>query len=630
MENEQKILPDGRELHIDSTNRLDVLHSHPDVPDYILSAREIRGILSNVTKQEGWPKLPDNFTSVENIFEQAKNTVTQEWQSRIQPIIAKKCVEWAAQLRKKSGDANLLALLENPDQLEQKIRIHQFGVLENLRTILPKAWRELVLISSERQLASIALIRHWLQEFKTNHTAENLQKLGVESVEEVEILIEVGATLGKFIDQAYVKQIELSDAPNGKTATSFSQSGTLGVEYLYEMSAPVAHGEKKVVIKSYSEVFPFEWEKIALQLKKLADKTDNLLGTGKLDKKYTGLPDYMRRMAEVYTSTTLEPTKLYEEWQSLMRQMSELAKNGCPIMLIPQASAAIAAEANKVDVELRVGFRTRESIELEKTLEQFRAIAQTLLNEQRPYLDKDQTIPPVLVNFQPFAFGPNVYWMTQGEQGREKIVIHTNAIIDVATSAAHPLLQQMFVDAPSEQDFKSAYILSTSLHEIGHSIAPNEDLSIRDRVGESNESAVLEELKADTYDLKLIWEYSQKGLQPPIDLKKQFMTKMADICNYLKNRSSEIGSSGERYFYDGIAFLTQLFEKGILVKEGATYRVVDHLAGIQAISELADEVTQKYLKGTPQEVGEYVEQIRSKTQWQPVADFLEQLRSQNN
>jgi nicotinamidase-related amidase len=254
-------------------------------------------------------------------------------------------------------------------------------------------------------------------------------------------------------------------------------------------------------------------------------------------------------------------------------------------------------------------------------------VAQELLSAQTPYLSKEQIVPPVITNYQPSAFGPNTYWTTRGERGSEKIVAHTNAVIDVAVATALPALQSAFNHPPDENRFKKATILDNTLHELGHTLAPNNDTLVRKRVGTSADSKIAEELKADTGNMKILKLTLEKGLAKSVNGSDQLWAKLGDVCDYLKNKSSASGTSGERYYFAGLAMISRLIDNGVLIEKDGKYSISDANAGIAALEKIHDELTEIYLKGNQDELHEYINKIRAKKDDPEILKFITLLQT---
>lgn len=613
----------GSNFEIRRENRLDALHPKKETPDYMTRSLEIRKLLQESAQETGgWPEMPSNFTSVEQMLEQAKEIVTLHWNSKIKTVINEKVTTWADELEGLEGMEDKIALLRDGEALEQKLMIHQFSLLEDIRPVLPEAWRELVLVASERQMAAVVIARHWFKEMSEKKKGEFAKQIGLKKPVELEIMLDAASMFGKFIDQAYVKQIELADAPGGKESTELKQMKKYGSEFVYDLYTTPDTNE--IDVKSYAEVFPFEWERLAKGMDHLAEKTDRLLQQKKLGKEYRSLPDYLRKMKAAYGSCELDPEKLKQQWDDLLADMRTLALEGCPIMLVPQQNSSVAGKAEKVDVEMRLGFRTPEMQVLERKLEEFRQIGNTFLQELRPYFEKDHEVPPLIMNYQPFAYGPNVYWATRGEKDDTKIVAHTNAVLDVAIRTALPAFRKAFSNKLEEKDFCEATLFDNSLHEIGHAVAPRKDKKVSERIGGPGKAKIIEELKADTVNQKLILAHMEAGGKENYEM--QLYAKLADVCDYLRNKPNSQGTSGEPYYYSGVGIIDCLLEKSLVVKRGEKYMVTDWKKAITAIAEVADEILELYTKGTPEKLDDYIASTRKKGEKKAVIDFIKQLK----
>ncbi len=605
-------------------NRLDVLDKNKVVPPATVAGREARALLRQEVEQKEWPPLPTDVASIEDFFENATQAVSSVWNERVSGSLQGLTASWCSEVPYNEKNAPLLRVLEDPATLETKLAIHQFGILEPLRGILPEAWRTLVQLASERQLAAVVLTRHWLKEIPTEEREAWAQKMGLDSFAEVDVMVNSAEFFGKFIDQAYIKQIELADAPHGQEQSPMAEQGSFnpaGVKYLYDVALP----EGEIDVKSYSDVFRFEWPRLVAAMRRLGDKVTKLVADGALGAKYSKLPEYLYLCADTYGSSSQDPEEVAQQWQRLLSAFHDLMLDGCPLMLVPQTVPAVADAANKVDAELRLGFRTRESLELEQKLEQFYEVVQDISTEEEPFLEKSFVLPKVFSNHQAFAFGPNLYWMTRGEEGVEKIVAHTNAVRDVARATALPALQKVFEGEVDEASYDKAAVVGNCLHEWGHMILPKEDVAIRERIGATPETDVAEEIKADSGNMKIVHRALEKGVS--LDVHTQLYAKLADICDYLANKSSELGTSGERYFTTGVAIISELLEKGHVVPSGDRYKIVDDREAIVAIAEFHDRFLELYRSGSPAQLRSFVHAVRSKSTQEPIATFIRKIRA---
>ncbi|MBN2585620.1 hypothetical protein JXA59_03170 [Patescibacteria group bacterium] len=613
-------------------NRMDVLHPIEHLPESVKFARELREDLKSFVEAEGWPECPENIASVEDLFAVGRAVVTECWKQSAGKRLAKKCRSWAKQIDDKDEEGRAAKqLLQQPAKLEEALRIQQLGALETIREEQPEAWRTLVMVSSERQLAVLALVRHWVKEQLSD---EQLEKTGFNR-DEVELFLDFSAVLGKYIDHAYVKQIEIADIPGGQDATPLDKQHRRktgedelgGAEYLYDYRI-VPEGQKNSVIrvKTYSEVFPFEWPKIVSRIEALARRTGSLLEQGRLPEKYQGLSEYLQHVAELYGSDMHTAQGLDDLWEKLYDEGAKLAEQGCPLMLIAQGNTG-SGEADKVDVELRFGLQTSETRATQGVFRKFGQIARQL-NKQ--YADSLDELPPaqkIVLNTQPLAFGPNLYWMTRGETSETKVVIHADPVVKVAAMKELPLLEKLkLVSSADAESYKMAALTETVLHEFGHTVMPTEDEQIEKRIGSYD---AIDELKADTVGILLF----AQGMEQYSTLKKiaerQLIAKLGTIATYLTSKSSKANSDGEPYYLAGAAQLIVLLDRGALQEIDGRYVITDAKAGIEVLANLGSEILSRFYvdkTSTPEAVAEYFEGLRSLKQDPRLKRFVSTLR----
>jgi len=614
-------------------NRMNVLHPTENLPEYVKFTRELREDLRGFVEAEGWPECPENVGSVEDLFAVGRAVVTEYWKKSAGKKLAKKYQGWAKQVDDEDEDGRAAKqLLQQPAKLEEALRIQQLGALETIREEQPEAWRTLVMVSSERQLAVLALVRHWVKEQLSD---EQIEKTGFNR-DEVELFLDFSAILGKYIDHAYVKQIEIADIPGGQDVTPLDQQHKYktgedelgGAEYLYDYRV-VPEGRKNSVIttKTYSEVFPFEWPKIVSRIEMLAKRTNGLLAQGRLPESYQKLPEYLRHVAELYGSDIHTAEGLDDLWEELYDEGAQLSEQGCPLMLIAQGNTG-SGEADKVDVELRFGLQTPETRATQGAFRKFGQIARQLNKQYADSLDELPSTQKIVLNMQPLAFGPNLYWMTRGETSETKVAIHTNPVVDMAIMKELPLLEKLkLISSADAESYKLAALTETVLHEFGHTVMPTEDEQIEKRIGSYD---AIDELKADTVGMLLF----ARGMEQYSTLSKiaerQLIAKLGTIATYLTGKSSKANSDGEPYYLAGAAQLVALLDSGALREVDGRYVITDATVGIKALAELGNDVLQRFYidkTSAPEAVEGYFKGLRSLKQDPRIRRFVDKLQS---
>ncbi|OGB74338.1 hypothetical protein A2V68_01120 [candidate division Kazan bacterium RBG_13_50_9] len=614
-------------------NRMDILHPTENLPEYVKFARELRADLRGFIEAEGWPECPEDIKSVDNLFSIGRAVVAEYWKQSAGIKLAAKCEHWAGQITDKDAESRASReLLLDPAKLEEGLHIQQVGVLETIRGTQPEAWRTLAMVASERQLAVLALVRHWA---KIELTDERVARLGFGRAE-LELLLDAAGILGKYIDHAYVKQLEIADLPGGMKRTPLDirhqrktgEEELSGAEYLYDYRI-VPEGQRRsvMIIKTYSEIFPFEWSRIVDRLRALAERARRLLFEGRLPQSYDSLPEYLEHMAKMYGSDVMNPQELEDAWEELYKAGTKLAEKGCPLMLIAQGATG-SGEADKVDIELRLGLQTPETKAAQKLFRQFGILAHRLNQQYADSLDEEQDQPSIVLNIQPLAFGPNVYWMTRGEAEETQILSHTNAVADVALNKELPLLRRLQLVGEGDSEwYKQAAVMETVLHELGHAILPADDDAVEKRVGKYRDT--LDEFKAETMGMWLLARASETNRRIDKIGRHQLLAKMGTVAAYLTEKSSQDNSDGEPYYLAGAAQLVALLESGALVESDGRYVIANTARGIQVLAELGDSVLQRFYVdrlSTPEAVAEYLKGLRKLKQDPRLKRFATALR----
>lgn len=620
----------GESFAPDPESRVHILDQETQVPEYVDFGRNVRKLLRSsvegidYSKHENWPECPKNLKNLDDLLESAKIAVANHWQETSSQLLGQKFEEWLAALPDTPENQPVRKLLQDPRSLDEKIKIYQLGELKDLRNILPDAWRTLVMLSSERQLATLSLLRYWVKDQMTDSDAQNIGT----TKQELEVMLDAGGILGKYADHAYVKQMEMADLPGGSASSRLSSE--LGGEFVYE-----DRSRGRMIRRAYAEVFPGEWPRIIRGLGFVQEKVQKLLSENKLPQSYAMLPDYLKTLIELYSSTETSPEKLKVMHDEVDRQMTALVSAGCPMMFLVGATADVAGSAGKVDVDLRLGIITEGLKAFDKEIDAQTQIAQNLIEKNKNALDnKNFKVPRLILNDQPLAFGTNLQYFTPAESGEISMVSHVNVNNEVARVNHPPLIQRLFPErfkTLSLPEYMRAINDDTVRHEIGHNVMPTEDEAVKARIGTGKPADVLEELKAETVSMILSRE-RQKQLpkESRADFaQEQFFTKVIVLADYLANKSSDPGSDGEAYYYTGLAIVDQLLSQGVLAEEGDGYRIADPQKGIAIVSQMGNDILKRFYtntESTPQEAKKYVQAIKKREQDPQIQKFISKLK----
>jgi len=361
-----------------------------------------------------------------------------------------------------------------------------------------------------------------------------------------------------------VKQIELADLPGGSEETKLNEEP--GAEYLYDLYKNPRNED--IDVKTYAQIFPYEWPKIEARPRALSSRTKKEAEEARLPAAYEDYARLLEKVADLYGSPNVDPKVLDKSWDELYALAKKVTDGACPLILIPQGAVAVAGAAEKVDVEIRLELKTVKNQRQEEELNKYTHLGQEILAGQASTLAKPYTIPRVNLTYQPWAFGPNLYWQTRGESNASQILLHTNAVSEAALAKEWPLLKKAFKGEKIEETaYQEAALAETVLHEVGHNVIPYNDKAVRKRLGPGFAVEILEELKAETIGMKILGAAIKKGFSPAgLEARSQLLAKLGANLDYLKNKSSKKASSGEPYYPCAAAIIGRLLERGLLVK----------------------------------------------------------------
>ena len=618
----------------DPKNRMDIFkisNEQEEIPSYISFGLEIRNELKAQVKKEGWPVLPEAkaIKGVEDIFESAKNEVNKTWEISAQALIQDKVNEWLKEINTEDSElSSAIDILKNPEELATSLKLNQLSSLESLRRACPEAWRSLNMASAERQMASITILEHWLRDDDNSQNLEEISsKIGLKT-EELKLFVDLAGILGKYIDQAFIKQMELADMPGGSEKTKLGNRQ--GSEMVYDLYKEP--GSSEIDVKTYKEIFPFEWTKIQKRLQNLAERTKVEVEENILPAEYQGFGEYLDKMATIYGSDNIDVKKLDREWKDFYKEGAELNKTDCPIMLIPQGSTSITGEASKIDIEMRLGIKTQETKRQAQEFGVFSDIAQEMINEHKNSLENEGKVPEITCNYQPWAFGPNLNSVTVGESDESQILVHVGADKEIIKQREMPVLLETLANEKINLDeYLKAVINENTLHELSHSVLNSDDPKIHERIGTRFEASILEELKAETVGIKILLAAKKKGILPPeINLREQLLAKIGTNLNYLKNNSSIKGEDGEEYHICGATIIGCLMEKGLLKKNNGIYELGETEECLQEISSLSNQILPFYTNenSTPNDVKVYVNNLRKTAKNSELQELIKNLRKE--
>lgn len=558
-----------------------ILGQYSNVP--ILCRNILRNVWREHAELEPFPQpVWGEIHSVKDFFAQAKQQVNGVWNRRIAPTVKDLTSVWSDQ---PEVSEDLRQTLKDATRVNNLMAINYYGAVEGLNSTNPEAWRTLLALSSERELFYMNTARRWIRDNLNNpEFVVKTEEMNM-NPDELRLAIDLSEIAGRMFDLGFMRQAAFADnltANNKPEAPIHDQK-------IYDRVYPAGNGEH---FYSDADVFTHEIGSTVLWFNTIADSIDTKIAKGILpaSKDYDRLAAHLRLLAQAHQTEGQDPQKVGEAWEKVENNLFELLETNCPVFVFHSREMSVG-DGNIVDLEERVNIRTSETRADEEAV---RIYVERISNLNKQY-QFDSNPPLFVIANQPSAHGPNTYWRTRGQEvGGRLNIIHPEPCEDVAKLNELPLIEALIpgaINADAEARYLHAAVEETVRHELGHSLAPSEDSTVRTRIGNNAEMKILEELKAETVNM-LMLNVEDMGAE------EQYFAIMAKIgvsLDALKNKSSERGSSGERYYVPALAVVDRLLDCGTLIRnQDGTYKVENIEIGIRAIASIAEDLLTNY------------------------------------
>ena len=513
-------------------------------------------------------------TSIEDLFSRL-DAKTDEWFSETawgndkNGPLTKLCQNW------KTASATDLELQKTafflqPDELEKLMKDRRLNVIEFLRDIYPEARLSILTYFSQRQKAQINILGQWV---------DRLDESGLLGLKKDEW--QVFTTLSRAsssMDECYLKYDEYIHQLNGTSLDLSKQKP--GEEYLY----PIIENGRITRRVPFSDFFSNESGVLINEYQKVIDKLKHM------DKKYSLLAENLEMFVSAIGSKETDPDLIEKQWSSLRKHQEEVYAAQLPFHILVQGNIDTYGV---IQPEIRIGMTTAESKRQKAWLDSFK-LPQTLVeivqNRFPGFADKIIS-PNVFINFQPFSFGVNLSGACGAESDIGFVLIHGNETIRNFMSYM-PVLERIFPDLFNNIDkaqLPDWSILIIALHELGHALIGTDINEVNDRLGYSEASQIVDEVKAETAGLLLFRETPSKNSVDLSGLTKIWFATA--ICfGYLLDRSPKPHSDGEKYFFTGTLVIATLFKNNSLKKHPEKYSLEDINASFNELLNIADKL----------------------------------------
>jgi hypothetical protein len=540
------------------------------------------------------------FHSLEETFDAIDQLVKTRWREAVfdpeNPNLPmnRALTDWQVQLEGAEGGKEQLAYdLSNLEMFDVQFSMRQFGYLGGLQEKLPDAWLSLLGASSERQLAKIAVAKEWFK-FLSD---EQVHEFGFQTKGELEYLLLLQALTGKYVDQAYIKQVLVTDTedpnPPNEVESDLHQ-------FAYSYTAPDS-GNTKII--SFGDVYRFDYQHVGHNFNQLSKKVDLWIQNGTLPPSYQMHVVYLNELAELYGDSLTENSThdtVGNRWIDAFKIIESIIEDGqCPIVPIFQSTPSLG---DKVDNEIRFGIATPKSKAINLLCVPYAQKAQEI-NEQLGEHTYKVTRPIALYTIS--TFGANLFWEVRGEADPGIIFLHPNAIEAVAEKSELPLAKKILKSTTDDDSFLLASVKETARHEIAHQIlSPEDNLEIRSAFSSSPDSSILDEIKAETVGAQLI---SQNELNDDGILEATVSEKLGTLLDYLAHKDNE------DYTVPAGVIFQELLNKNLISfsESGENLLVKDNGGVIDSIALIGNSIIELYQRilntSSPEDRGKLIE-----------------------
>lgn len=542
--------------------------------------------------EQNLPKI----NSIEKLTELAQKEVTKNWRKKVQPGLNKLLDNFVSHLDKTNKDTTSLKIaLQDRNFLEKELEASDFTELEPLRDINLKDWQTLVGLSMMRREEEIFLLKKWVEKM----TEEEFVDFGL-TKNQLMIALMIAEEIGPLINQTYQKQMEIGFSDNAILKNPGSKS--VGAKVIYEV---LLGSGKKYQKKPYKEIFSETWPIIAKKYQQIARKVIELCPhDGR------GFADYLFAIAEAYNGDETNFAELKKIWDRIENMQEKLADSNWPIDLIAVGDEDVTKNFNKLDVNLVIGLKTKKTKALEKKFAVYADIATSILKQHQP---KSKTkLSSTSINFLLNASGSGTWWRNQGE-ANDRAVCYCNSVEILSSLSNSSVYQEFFNEKLSEEEkneLLEIMVLSTALHELGHTLFNFKSLKIINRVGFQQEHVeLIEELKADTTGIRIFWQEEKK-----LGITNRAQKFLEYIIAYCQEYIRDVGDETKYSAYSQMANIilkNMIFASGIK-KLDNSFEILDVAKCFESITRLSEEILDKYADKdmTPIKMADFVEHLQ--------------------
>lgn len=485
--------------------------------------------------------------------------------------------------------------LEN-DTLKELLHDGKFGFLQALRhSGEPDCWKAIVASISERERMNALFIHDLIDKTDSNIIQG---RLGF-SKNELLLYADLTNDLQNPIDQTYLKQMTIAEGASEKKSNPSKKREMCGTGYYYiypdkPEGQPVAH--------PFIHEFPEEVGGISQIFSTYANRIQKEVSEGSLPATYSPLIPYLQEMASVIASRSINYKSTSIAWKKISKMCQSIAVGGCPLVINPWG---FVGEGGHVDMEFLVGMQQDA---YQNWKENAQVMSESLTNYATQLRLKSPAIPIIFLQMLGIS-GSNIGFTGAAVSGDGYMSFNIEKYIQLTTSLYDKYYEKMIQGKTNKNDFIDMGGLVTLAHELGHFLRMKNK-----RLGEGVNQDKLEELKADTLGAHYFLTSRHRSENECRAFLEHYIIGYADDIQQKLLAESLDGTpdrSTASYAFSGLTILSMLFKSKAIKWEKGKIAIVNAKVGIEAMSELGNEIALKYGKRTfdSSQVNEYVSNL---------------------
>ena len=505
------------------------------------------------------PPMPQ-FENLNDFLKHAKLTVRQKWTGYM--------MEAFYNLTDSRQRDKLKSIFHDEIGLISLLEKEKFRDLEMLRLVGEgKLWRDILTGISEREIATVLLAKAWLNSLDE----KEIEKFHLNK-HEIDIFLDLSLNLQIIVDQAYIHQLEIADAPGGKDLGPHAMVN--GYEFLYKDNIPYIH------------VFTEEFTTLKIVLGNLVERISTEVEAGLLPSTYLRLSHFITTLENSYCSEEIDVKEILNTWKNVDQEYMDLVNSGSPILLTPWA---FTADGGHVGIELIVTLNLAESSAWHRDSSDYLAVVSDYMKKYDP----DFVPVPFVHHFVFVRNGINLPWSGTACAGDRSISFYDNENDNFSVNLYRSYYHSFVDGNTSEERFSYVRGLNTVAHETGH-LGRMLDQDLFQKMGVGTATNKIDELKADAMaNLFFLKKLEDSNDVTSAEFIEQYIIDYIDEMRGARGHEDE-DTGMVWYDFSAKVILHLLFKNGAVGWKNDKVKVLDGKKGVDFLAQLGQQIFDLY------------------------------------